>query len=200
MLEKIQNLGDGLGHFIIPELISDGVIIDGGANLGNFISKIRQCDITSKIFAIEPGKQNFQKLIASKFDNVEFCNKALVSLKSEKEKIIFTEIEDLPEWGGVKDLYSKNQRVINSKKNKYCVEPITLFDILKSYPRIDYLKMDIEGCETDIIFEITKELAKQILQISFEVHNNDGEILKSHLESLGYTSIFKEGEVYGCLV
>jgi hypothetical protein len=72
---------------------------------------------------------------------------------------------------------------------------ITLWEIIEKYGNIDYLKMDIEGDEVDII----KNLPNNIKQISMEVHNYDLNLLADNLSSIGYTTYFLDNELYGVL-
>ena len=186
------NLGEKLNHYIIPKFLSGYPIIDAGSNIGNFIEKIRSMNIHSIIFAIEACNTYIDILKQQSFKNVILIPKALVGLNSSK-KLIFTEIKGLPEWGSATDINEIRKRTFGKKRIQTLVETITLNDIIKK--DIDYLKMDIEGSETDVINTLTFEVAKKIKQISFEVHNNDGIKLEKILQKLGSSTFLKDSEI-----
>jgi FkbM family methyltransferase len=178
------NLGDKLKHYFIPDYITNLPIIDAGSNVGNFITKIRERGIKNHIIAIEPCRTNLKILKDKKFENVEIVPGALVGLNYSSSTISFTEIEGLSEWGSTTGI-NTNRGLSKGKKNiQYDVPVITLKDLITS--PIDYLKMDIEGNETEIVTTLTCWLAQHIQQISLEVHNSDSEVLNAILQSFGY--------------
>ena len=181
-----------MNHFLIPEYISGFSIIDAGANVGCFIERIREMHISSHIIAIEASTTNINILLKKKYENVSIMHKALVG-NVTKPSVIFTEVKGLLEWGSATDINEHRSRT-NGKRIKYEVETISLKDIVTE--NIDYLKMDIEGSETDVINTLTKDLAKRIFQISFETHNNDEEFLKDKLIDLGYDVFVMSGEIF----
>ena len=63
---------------------------------------------------------------------------------------------------------------------------------------VDYLKMDIEGSEYEVINGLTNELSSKIEQISLEVHNNNlNSQLISRLKDLGYNiKEYQNNEIY----
>ena len=98
-----------------------------------------------------------------------------------KDKVIFTEFNGelkdddnfyYHEWGNIKNLYKNSETIIMNKIEyiDYEVYTINLYNIIDKYGFIDYLKMDIEGSEYDVIDNINNELANKIDQISIEIH------------------------------
>jgi FkbM family methyltransferase len=191
--EQPVSLDIGMNHFIIPKYLSGCPIIDVGANIGGFIDKIRANGINSHIIAIEASNTNIDILLKKHCDNVTLMHKALVGLNHPKI-VTFTEVRGLLEWGSATDI-NENRKRTHGKCIKYEVEAITLEDLIKE--DIDYLKMDIEGSETDVIKTLSPELAKHIRQISFEIHNHDEIELKDLLSKLNYDVFLMDGEIFG---
>ena len=199
----IINLGGGLGHFINFELLpEDSIIIDGGVCVGEFVDRINQEVDTKnfKIIGFEPCKDNLRKLEGRPEKlRAEISDKALVG-EGDAETVTFYEFSGLEEWGNImgEDLpRGFHRRAPGSLE--YEVQTTTLIKIFEEYnlPRIDYLKLDIEGPETSLVKTMSQETANKIFQISMEVHNGDGPQLKTILENLGYECIFERGELYG---
>ena len=80
----------------------------------------------------------------------------------------------------------------SEKGNKVIVESISLEDFVKKYKikKIDFLKMDCEGGEYDILFKCPDNILKMIEKMSIEYHdidnNNNGISLKKFLEKKGF--------------
>lgn len=184
---RIYREGLELYHFIghvvnFSKLNENSLIVDAGASIGKFTEELRKRLETnqSKILCIEPSHLNFDKLKNNKeLDNVEIINRALT--ENKKNKVIFTEFKGelkkdgnfyYHEWGNIKNLYKNSETIIANKVEyiDYEVETINLYDITNKYNFIDYLKMDIEGAEYDVIDNINNELANRIEQISIEIH------------------------------
>lgn len=191
--EQPISLDKDMNHFIILKYLSGLPIIDAGANVGNFIDIMRKNNINSHIIAIEASKTNIGILKSKNYNNITLMHKALLGA-NHPPKIIFTEVKGMLEWGSATNINESRSRT-NGKRIKYEVEVVSLEDIVKD--DIDYLKMDIEGSETDVINTISDDLAKKIKQISFEIHNHDESILKEKLEKLGYNISLMDGEIFG---
>lgn len=82
--------------------------------------------------------------------------------------------------------------IIKSDKYVY-IDCITLQDIFKKFniERRDFLKMDCEGAEYDILFNTPKNVLNKIYKISLEYHHTKSNHLvyrlKKYLEKNGFT-------------
>jgi FkbM family methyltransferase len=129
----------------------------------------------------------------------------------DTEPITFTEFVGEPKSDG-NHKYYQWANIFGDHKDKlavddsveileYEVEALTLAGLMKraDITEIDYLKMDIEGAEYDVLYSIDEELANKIHQISFETHDlPKNEKLIKHLESVGYNmSKHPDNEYYG---
>jgi len=194
-LQKEQpiSIDKRMNHFVILRYLSGLPIIDAGANVGDFIDKMRKLNVNSHIIAIEASNTNIDTLKGKNYSNVTLMHKALLGI-AHPENVVFTEVMGMSEWGSATNINESRSRT-NGKRIKYEVEAISLQDIVKE--EIDYLKMDIEGSETDVINTFSLEIAKKIRQISLEVHNHDESILKEKLEKLGYDVLLMGEEIFG---
>jgi len=169
MLEKI-----GI-HFIDFERTGDNpVIIDAGACMGKYIEAISKRIKGCKIVAIECDRDHIEVLREKNYSNVTLCEKALIGY-NQKEKMVYHKYVGLPYSGSVgfektyiKDRLSRKFKGIE----RYEVETFGINDIFSEFgiDRIDYLKMNIEGAERDVLAAMTEETASRIDQISVSIH------------------------------
>tara|TARA_R110002020_G_scaffold314362_4_gene529559 strand:+ start:4315 stop:4953 length:639 start_codon:yes stop_codon:yes gene_type:complete len=206
------NLGRDLGHMIDFEAIpKNAIIIDAGVCKGDFIDELdNRLDIKKfTIIGFEPSITNIE-FVRSKFKNnknIHLEDKAIVG-KDFPNTIKFYEYRNagLEEWGNVMGLYQDSAKQKNATQIEYSVETITIEKIFNLYdiPHIDYLKMDIEGTEFNLVETLTQETANKINQLSMEVHedSNDAkknkEAIMNNLIKLGFDVHFELGELYGC--
>jgi len=136
----------------------DPVIIDCGSNYGTSIVYFKDVYPDSNIIGVEADPKIFKILKKNihqrSFKNVTLINKALSNKKGPIQ--FFSEGAD----GG---------RIHNmdSPKNSYKVETITLDELIGG--DVDFLKMDIEGAEIDVLCN-TKNLGK-VKQMFIEYHS-----------------------------
>jgi FkbM family methyltransferase len=195
---RLINIGDDLGHILDTDLIDDNsIIIDAGANVGEFIDKMRTMT-SGKIYAIECSSYNCKVLREKKYKSVKIYEGALVGTK--EKKVVLTEYSGekkadghprFNQWcniyGTYEEKFSKDPTV---KVRKYEVKTFTLSKLIKNnkLKSIDYLKMDVEGAEYEIIKNLSKKDADIIKQISMEPHDDEKNAeMVERLESLGFT-------------
>jgi len=149
------------------------IIVDAGACVGSVSKHLKKLCPASTIFAIEPDKENLKEL--KKIKGIKVIPKALVGIKRE---VRFKSVSGRPQWGKI------------SETEGYKVDTITLDE----FDKIDYLKMDIEGIEEEVI----DNLINLPTQMSIEVHQNKEELIKK-LKKLGYkVKEFNHEEIYAC--
>jgi FkbM family methyltransferase len=128
---------------------NDSTIIDLGANEGFYVLKAKEKSPESKIIAVEPNPSAFnvlkKNIETNKLKNVIAVNKAVTS---KNGKIKFEIVKGRTEVGAVK-VYKKYRKGLK----KIIVDSITLESLCKKYKigKIDLLKIDVEGGETDIL-------------------------------------------------
>ncbi len=153
------------------------LIIDCGANIGLSVIYFKRLYPNAKIIAFEPDPKIFSHLehnIASfGFEEVELINKALWNEETELE--FYSEGAD---GGRIKEAGDKEKivKIKTEKLSKYLSQ------------KVDFLKLDIEGAEQEVLNEC-KDLLKNVESIFVEYHSftdkrqNLWEILKIFEES-----------------
>jgi len=123
------------------------IIIDAGANIGDYSLLINQFNPNCKIYSFEPVEATFQKLKENvkDHDNIIPVGKGLFKESGSKEINIF----DTNTHSSLYDIqglsYESNQKLI--------VELVRGDDFMREnkIDSIDFLKMDIEGAEYDAL-------------------------------------------------
>lgn len=170
-------------------LKEDPTIIDIGAHIGMFSVIAATKFPKSKIYSIEPSKDNYKLLLENvemnELKNVKLFNMALSD--KEGEFILYkspnSARHSLVREEGVEKEIVKTDTMVNFLKN----------NIIDS---CDMLKMDIEGAEYSLMYSIPDETYKIIDRIFFEIHDIEGESkeeLLNFLKNKGY-NIEKTGD------
>jgi len=169
------------------------ICFDIGSNVGLFTKylKLNNCN---KIFCFEPNKTAFNSLQKNlkNESELELFNFA-VSYNNEPLRLY---IDD-------------NNSLISSahavKNNYYDVETITLKDIFQrnKIQKVDFVKIDIEGMEFDLIENLEDSIFQKIDKFLIEYHDfyfTDGsqklEKLKNKLTLMGYDIVNKHKFIY----
>lgn len=124
------------------------LIIDCGSNIGLSVLYFKQIHPTSTIIAFEPDSNNFQLLKK----NVN--NNHLEQVEIHEEAIWINEGEITFEANE-----SEASHISNGSGEK-TVRSVRLKNLLEQKQEIDFLKIDIEGAETQVIPDIKYELAR----------------------------------------
>ena len=175
----------------LDRLNSDSIIVEAGAARGHTIEELRQFEQTKncKIFAIECQRDNIEVLKKRAYHNVTICEKALVGQNFD-DRITFYQTTGLFQWGNL-----LRPRGMNHKKSKgikeYEVKTLKINDIFSVFgiDKIDFLKLDIEGSEKEVIETMSEETASKIDQLYiaryFPLNVNNG-YFEEILRRLGF--------------
>ena len=146
--------------------LSPSIIIDGGANVGNYSLLINKIIPDCKIYSFEPVDSTFQKLLKNKNGIVnivpikkglykENCSQEINIFQSDEHSSLF-DIQGLPnEGGGDKQIIEllRGDDFINDNK----------------LDSVDFLKLDIEGAEYDALLGFSNSIKHgKIKAIQFE--------------------------------
>ena len=138
---------------------TEPTIIDGGANIGLSILYFKQLYPDSHIVAFEPDSKVFKVLA----DNVSKCNVSNVELVEKALWSSETVLEFMSEG-------ADGGRVTQTESGfeKYRVSTIRLRDYLKQ--PVDFLKLDIEGAETEVLKDC-EDLLTNVNNLFIEYHS-----------------------------
>ena len=163
------------------------------------------------IIGVEPSRRNLEVFKTKPYSKIKMLiEKALIGSDMHIDEIDFTEFVGkngkFHQWNNTKGNYIKNATCRKEfiGINKYKVKTITIntiIDMIKLFgkEKIDYLKMDIEGNELEVIFDMDQEIAKKIVQMSFEFHYPKKEDLMINiLKTKGFNNVikFSGNEIY----
>lgn len=142
------------------------VVVDIGANIGMFTRRAIEKG-ASRVISFEPMSLSYSCLV----DNVGFqaeCHK--IAIESKLSSMNFVIPDSLSNLGG-----GSREKFIESRKSakkEVCLtlglEDLWEIDILPY--KIDFLKIDCEGGEAEIIPQLTNERLSNIRKISMEYH------------------------------
>lgn len=143
------------------------IIIDFGSFCGTTVYTFSKLvGDEGKVYAFEPDEANYKCLISNiekhKLTNVVPLKKAIWSKTTQLE---FQAEGNM--GSAVKGASSRENHTVK-------IDAISLDDLIKEYdiPKIDFIKMDIEGSEEEVIKSIKYTLKKYQTPIIIEVHKN----------------------------
>lgn len=164
------------------------IVVDIGAHIGIFSVFASELAKKGKVYSFEPVPENFkilkENIELNKKKNIIPINKAVSSKIGKKEFFI----SKTNTGGG--SLYLNNKE--KKHEIKINVSTSSLKDIMRinKIKKIDFLKMDCEGEEYEILFNCPDKILKSVKKISMEYHNIDDKYnfssLKVFLEKKGF--------------
>jgi len=143
------------------------IVIDIGANIGLF--SLFAAKFARTVYSFEPSPESFiylqNNVISNTFNNIKCFNYALAPHSGE---IAFGESEDLTS----SSFYRDNKSGTSVKSTTVnCVNLQEIFD-KNQIDCCDFLKIDCEGCEFEVLFGTPAEYLKKIVTISMEFHDS----------------------------
>lgn len=147
----------------------DAIIVDLGAHYGYFSLFARQnTGAGARIISLEPDKKNMsvfsKNILSTQVKGIEGIQAAVGGVKGELKLYLGNSINN-----SLVENYALNK---NSSKFDL-VKVMTLEQVLreKQIPHIDFLKMDCEGAEYEIVFGSPPEVFEKVTTISMEFHD-----------------------------
>ena len=145
------------------EINKGDIVVDIGAHIGTF--SLYASQFADRVYSFEPVSENYNLLGHNIVANY-FAWRKIASEKKAVSNTIGKRKIGVTSWNtGGNSFYQKGD-------NSEIVETTTLREIMRKYqlPRIDFLKMDCEGAEFEILFNATDRMLKKIGKISMECH------------------------------
>ena len=162
------------------------IVIDIGANIGVFSIYSSLKAPKGKVYAYEPFKVHYKRLLdnikLNNLENVFAFNLAVCEKKGKRDFFIHENCS------GMHSLIFKED-----SKEKVTVDCTTLEEIFKKekIKKCDFLKIDCEGAEYEILYNTPKNILNKIKKIALEFDNIDDYeknclFLKEFLEKEGF--------------
>jgi len=167
-LTEIWHLG--IYDRFLPRLKTDSTVIDIGANIGTFSIKAAHFAHRGKVFSFEPFPKNFETLkeniAVNNFEKIITPFNIAISGRNEEIDLFY---HDRDSGGGSFHRYGDLETLKSIK-----VKCITLDEVFKENQInfCDFLKLDCEGAEEDILLNASKETIQKIKTITIEWHDN----------------------------
>jgi len=194
-VDKYTNLGGWTYHEVFESkdyetekcFVQKGdVVVDAGANLG-FFTVYAALKEASKIYSFEPDAKNFECLKQNAPPQAKLFNLGLMAWDGE-----FPFYVDVNPGGH--SFFNYGETKTGEIRKIRCLSIPSLFE-KEGLDKIDFLKMDIEGPEIEILGLLPREYFPKIRNIVFEYHNmsmrkNSREIVVQRL-SRWYNGIVK---------
>jgi len=179
-------------HFSIP---SNSVVVDVGANVGVF--SLLAARTARIVYALEPSSSNFSLLR----DNTARAEN-IVPLKLACAREDGRALLDVDS-----DPVSFSLPAPRPSKNQEAVEVVSLATLFERYKieRCDFLKLDCEGCEFEIILDSDPALINRIDRIVMEYHDHlstrfSHRNLLDALKDLGFEAVaYNPNGTYGMI-
>ena len=154
---------------------ADDVIVDIGAHIGAFAVRAAKLAHRGHVYAYEASSKNFATLLQNQqlncLENLHIENKAVLDRHGRIPLYI---------PGGNGALGSVLQETSSSME---MVHATTLSDLIveHSIGQVDFLKVDVEGAEYDILFNCSPETLAKVRYVAMEYHEFVGDT-RSHLD------------------
>lgn len=153
----------------------DDTVVDIGAHIGVFAVRAAKTAHRGRVFAYEPSSKNYKLLTRNRelnnSGNLHIDNRAVAGSRGTVPLY-------LPAENGVLSSLLHDWSVF-----KEMVQAISLADIIAEHDlkQIDYLKIDVEGGEYDILLDCPSETLAKVRHIVMEYHEYAG-YKQNHLE------------------
>lgn len=176
----------------------DDVVIDIGAHIGAFsIFAARQVGVNGVVYAFEPLPKNFdvfqKNIILNNMNNIIISDKAIDSKKGDK--VLYNNYDENSASPSFFTDYGFGEVLVNT---------ITLDDVLldNNINHIDFLKIDCEGAEYDILMNLSDKAFNIIDKIVLEYHlidkvyNHNLDELLVFLKKKGFSTKYDDKMIY----
>lgn len=168
--------------------VNNLTVIDVGANRGIWAQNLLQCAPNAKIYALEPSETFYRAIINIDDERIVPLN---IALSSISKSLV------MHEKGGGGSAYfdeTKNSKPGAKNFQSYETVPITGDDLIESHRiRVDFLKIDTDGMDFDVLksFKRCLEIQRPFVQFEFTFRfaSRAGYTLTeniSYLSDLGY--------------
>ncbi len=153
------------------EISNDDLVIDVGGNIGSFALYAASKARHGRIVSLEPILDNFRLLVRNvrqnRFENIITKRAALVARRAPVRVYLSTYGE-----GG----HSVRPDLAQQSRDYEEVDGITLEDVMEDFqlPHCDFLKLDCEGAEFEILQQINPAVCHRVKKLVVEYHTFPG--------------------------
>lgn len=159
---KGQFFEEHLVHFFNKIIKDDSIIIEGGAHIGIHTIRFSKLAPNGHVYSFEASKRNFdlvnKTIVENNITNVTIKNNALYS----ENKLVYLSEHQHPD-----------QDSVNTKFGTP-IQAVTIDSL--NLPNIDFIKLDVEGAELDVLKGAQNVIKTLRPTIAFEFLNHRTDI------------------------
>jgi FkbM family methyltransferase len=166
----------------------NNLFFDIGANIGDHTKMLS--NLSRKTVTLEPDKKNFH-ILSTRFSGnsrVQLVNKAVSNQSGEatfyieEEGSAFNTLSD--KWVNV--LENEDESRFNKKafKKSYVVKTVTLDELIGEYGKPDFVKIDVEGFEKEVIEGNNIPISKLCIECNLPEFLDETVFIIEHLHKL----------------
>lgn len=168
------------------EIKENDIVIDVGAHIGIFSTFAAFYAKKGLVYSFEPLKENFylleKNVKINKLKNIKFFNKGL----GKKQKFVKLYIFE--------NKASNSTKIFENKNNYVLICLVELKKIIdKINKKINLLKIDCEGCEYEVLFNLPSSYFEKIDKIVLEFHDINKKYnyktISAHLRKMNFKVI-----------
>lgn len=172
------------------EISQSDTVVDVGGNIGTFALLAGRSASKGRVFTFEPNRENYELLLRNIALNGAtniIATKAAVAASKGALKLF---------CAGDGGFHSTQEGRIRDSSAFELVDALCLKDVFDDHgiERCDFMKLDCEGAEYEILYGLPKEYFGRIQKIAMEYHGGEDTVqlrkdagaLVSHLQSMGF--------------
>ena len=178
---------------ILRKLNKDSIVIDCGANVGDITRQFAGTGAT--VHAFEPDPLAFNILKSRFLNNPKVILHNQGVWDRESELAFYTHKDQQAEDVA----YTVGSSIMSNKMNidqekKQMIQVINLSDFIKKTGKVNVIKLDVEGAEIGILFNILKEETYKLFDMMY-VETHETKIPGQHAELAAIRQIMKDKNV-----
>jgi len=181
-----------VSNLIKATLSTGGIALDVGANIGiHSLSMARAVGATGRVYSFEPHRDILKKLIENlSLNNMFWVEPVNIGLAKESGTAILHSFDGSDSNQGTSSIL--NQFGFQGQKFEIKILSLDDFSREKNLARLDFLKIDVEGSEMDVLLGGIETLKRFRPSIVFEYNlyrdmDKQGyKMIISFFEALGY--------------
>jgi FkbM family methyltransferase len=156
----------GYNVYHLRKLRKDAVVLDLGANIGEF-SVLAAIKNDCVVYAFEPDPENYGLLL----DNIRVNRSMFKGKIIPINKAVYSKTGNVSFYVNSED--GEASSIVKPVGKRIMVDAVSLLDFTLKHKikAIDFLKVDVEGSEYEILLKLPLQVLKNVNTVAVEYHN-----------------------------